>query len=96
MSRPTRILRVAAWGALLAGVGGAVLLWVSAREVAEITRRVVGHATITFEDLEVRISLARIALGVGSLVLGAFLWSLGRVVAELADARLGTGQARAD
>jgi hypothetical protein len=96
VSRRTRILRAAAWAALLTGLGGAVLLWVSAREVVEITRRIVGHATVTFEDLEVRISVARIALGVGSLVFGAFLWSLGRVVAELADAQLGPGRVRAD
>lgn len=96
MSRRTRILRAVAWVSLAAGLAGAVLLWISAREVVETTRRVVGHATVTFQDLEVRISLGRIALGLGSLVLGAFLWSLGRVVADVADAERAPGREPAD
>jgi hypothetical protein len=77
---------VASWAVLVAGLGGAALLWISAREVVEVTRRVVGHATITFQDLEVRISVARVALGVASLVAGFYLWALGRVLADLTGA----------
>jgi hypothetical protein len=87
MSREVKVLRAMAWVVLVAGLVGAVLLWITAREVVEETRRIVGHATLTFQDLEVRISVLKIALGAAILVLGLFLWALGRVVAGLAEAR---------
>ena len=62
----------------------AVLLWISARETVEVTRSVIGHARLTFQDLEVRWSAARIVAGFVSLGLGAYLWAMGRVVADLA------------
>jgi hypothetical protein len=77
-----RTLRLLAWTVLLAGAVGAILMWVSARETTEITRVIHGHAALTFRDLEVRYSVPKIALGLGSLVLGAYLWALGRVVAD--------------
>jgi hypothetical protein len=86
MTRRVRTLRLMAWVVLAAGAAGAVLLWATARETVETTRSIVGHATLTFQDVEVRISIAKIALGLASLVLGAFLWSFGRVVADIADA----------
>jgi hypothetical protein len=82
-----RVLRAMGWVALVAGLAGAVLLWISAREVVETTRRIVGHATVEFQDLDVRISATKIALGVGALVLGAYLWALARVIADLSDRR---------
>lgn len=50
-----------------------------------MTRSVIGHARLTFEDVEARWSVAKIAGGVVSLGLGAFLWALGRAVADLTD-----------
>lgn len=85
MSGHALTLRRMAWVVLAAGIVGAILLWISARETVEVTRSVIGHARLTFEDVEIRWSVARIAAGVGSLALGAFLWALGRVVADLAD-----------
>lgn len=76
------MLRLLAWTVLLGGAVGAILLWVSARETSEVVRVVHGHAALTLRDLEVRYSVARIAMGFGSLVLGAYLWALGRVVAD--------------
>jgi hypothetical protein len=37
------------------------------------TRTIFGHATLTYQDVEVRVSVAKIALGLASLVLGGFL-----------------------
>jgi hypothetical protein len=71
---------------LVAGVTGAILLWATAREVVETTRTIVGHATLRFRDVDVHVSVTKIALGVASLVVGGFLWALGRVVADIADA----------
>lgn len=81
-------LRILSWVVLAAGVGGAVFLWVTAPDTVETTRRIVGHANLSFQDLEVRVSGTRIALGFASLLLGVFLWALGRVVADLADTTL--------
>jgi hypothetical protein len=86
MTRRARTLRLLSWVVLVAGVAGAVLLWATARETVETTRTIVGHATLRFQDVEVRVSIARIALGVASLVLGAFLWAFGRVLADIAEA----------
>jgi hypothetical protein len=85
MTRRARTLRLLSWVVLVAGVAGAVLLWASARETVETTRTIVGHATLRFQDVEVRISVTKIALGVASLVLAAFLWAFGRVVADIAE-----------
>lgn len=81
----SKTLRFLGWAILAAGVAGAALLWLTARETVEVTRRVIGHATLTFQDLEVEVSVTKIALGAASLLLGIFLWALSRVVAELAD-----------
>jgi hypothetical protein len=86
MTRRARTLRLLAWVALVVGAAGAVLLWVTARETVETTRTIFGHATLRFRDVEVRVSVGKIALGLASLVLGAFLWAFGRVVADIADA----------
>jgi hypothetical protein len=86
MTRRARTLRLLSWVVLVAGVAGAVLLWASAREASEMTRTVYGHGTLRFQDVDVHVSLTRIALGVASLVLGAFLWAFGRVLADIADA----------
>jgi hypothetical protein len=79
-------LRVLAGAVLAAGVAGAVFLWLTAPDTVETTRRIVGHANLTFQDLEVRVSGARIALGFASLLAGVFLWAVGRVVADVAEA----------
>ncbi|HEX2031767.1 MAG TPA: hypothetical protein VHL78_10245 [Actinomycetota bacterium] len=81
----TRGLRLLGWAVLAAGVAGAGWLWATARHAVEVTRRVVGHATLTFRDVEVDVSVERIAAGAASLLLGVFLFALGRVVADLAD-----------
>lgn len=80
------LLRVLAGAVLAAGVAAAVFLWLTAAETVETTRRVVGHANLSFQDLEVRVSGARIALGFAGLLVGVFLWALARVVADLAEA----------
>lgn len=85
MSRDVRLLRAMGWVALTAGLAGAAVLWLTARELVEETRRIVGHATLTFQDLEVRISWAKVALGAGALVVGLYLWALARVVADVAE-----------
>jgi hypothetical protein len=87
VSGQARVLRAMGWVALVAAIAGAFLLWISAREVLETTRRIVGHGTVEFQDLDVRISVTKIALGVGVLVLGAYLWALARVIADLSDRR---------
>jgi hypothetical protein len=79
--RAARWLRLLSWAVLLAGAAGAILLWVSARETSEVTRVIHGHAALTFRDLEVTYSVAKIALGFGSLILGTYLGALGRVIA---------------
>ncbi len=86
MNRRARTLRILAWVVLVAGATGAVLLWGTARETVETTRTIFGHGTLRYQDLEVRVSFGKIALGLGSLVLGGFLWAFGRVVADIADA----------
>lgn len=93
MTREAQVLRAMAWVALVAGLAGAAVLWITAREVVEETRRIVGHATLTFQDLEVRISWAKIALGAAALVVGLYLWALARVVANAADGRAAAGRA---
>lgn len=85
MSRRASTLRWMSWIVLLLGAAAAVLMWVSARETVDVTRSVIGHARLTFEDIEVRWSVAEIGGGVLSLGLGTFLWALGRVVADLTD-----------
>ncbi len=82
-----RALRILAWAILVAGMAGAILLWAAAREAVEVTRRIYGHASVTFQDVEVRISVMKVALGFASLLLGAFLWALGRAVADLVPRR---------
>ncbi len=79
-------LRVLSWVVLAAGAGAAVFLWVTAPETVETTRRIVGHANLSFQELKVRVSGTKIALGFAGLLLGVFLWALGRVVADLAEA----------
>jgi hypothetical protein len=86
MTRRARILRLLSWVVLVAGVAGAVLLWASAREAVETTRTVFAHGTLRFRDVDVYLSVTKIALGVASLVLGAFLWAFGRVLADIAHA----------
>ena len=94
MMRRARTLRLLSWVVFVAGVAGAVLLWASAREAVETTRTVYAHGTLRFQDVDVHVSLARIALGVASLVLGAFLWAFGRVLADIAEtAHVHTGTA---
>jgi hypothetical protein len=86
MSRRTRTLRLLSWVVLVVGAAGAVLLVATSRETVETTRTIFGHATLRFQDVEVRISVAKIALALASLALSGFLWALGRAVADLADA----------
>ena len=86
MRRPARTLRILSWVVLLAGAGGAVLLWVTAREAVETTRTIYGHGTLRFQDVDVYLSVTKIALGAASLIVGAFLWAVGRAVAEMAEA----------
>jgi uncharacterized membrane protein YedE/YeeE len=89
-----RALRLLAWIVLVTGAAGAVLLWATARETVETTRTIVGHATLRFQDVDVHVSVTKIALGVASLVLGAFLWAFGRVLADIAEtAHLRTARA---
>ena len=87
MNRNARSLRILSWALLVAGVVGAIMLWATAREAVETTRRIYGHATVTFQDLETRISVTKVALGFASLLVGAFLWTLGRTVADLVSPR---------
>jgi hypothetical protein len=86
MTRRARTLRLLSWVVLVASVAGAALLWATARETVETTRTIVGHATLRFQDVDVHVSVTKIALGVASLVLGGFLWAFGRVLADIADA----------
>lgn len=85
MRRRARTLRLLSWVVFVAGVAGAVLLWASAREAVETTRTVYAHGTLRFQDVDVHVSVTKIALGVASLVLGAFLWAFGRVLADIAE-----------
>jgi hypothetical protein len=86
MTRRTRTLRLLSWAMLVAGAAGAVLLWATARETVETTRTIVGHATLRFKDVDVHVSVTKIALGLASLLVGAFLWAFGRALADIADA----------
>ena len=86
MTRRARALRLLSWAMLVAGAAGAILLWATARETVETTRTIVGHATLRFKDVDVYVSVTKIALGLASLLVGAFLWAFGRVLADIADA----------
>ncbi len=79
------VLRILSWAVLGAGVAGAGVLWATARQTVEVTRRVIGHARLTFQDVEVDVSVERIVLGAACLLVAGFLWALGRVVAEVAE-----------
>jgi predicted SpoU family rRNA methylase len=86
MRRPARALRILSWVVLVAGAAGAILLWVTAREAVETTRTIYGHGTLRFQDVDIHLSVTKIALGAASLILGAFLWAVGRAVAGMAEA----------
>ena len=47
---------------------------------------------MTFQDLETRISVEKVAFGFASLLVGAFLWTLGRTVADLVSPAASSSQ----
>ena len=89
MSWEVRAARVMAWVTLVAGVGLAVACFVLSPAKVTTTERIVGHATITYEGVELVVRESFILAGIASLVLGAALWALLLVAARIASARNG-------
>jgi len=82
MTWEVRSARVMAWVSLAAGVGLAIACFLLAPAKVTTTERIVGHATITYEGVELVVRASFILAGIGSLILGAALWALLLVTAR--------------
>lgn len=87
MTWEARVARVMAWVALAAGLGLGIACFLLAPEKVTTAERIVGHATITYEGVELVVRESFILAGFASLVLGAALWALLLVTARMADPR---------
>lgn len=87
MTWEARVARVMAWVALAAGLGLGIACFLLAPEKVTTVERIVGHATITYEGVELVVRESFILAGFASLVLGAALWALLLVTARMADPR---------
>lgn len=91
MSWEARLARVMAWVTLAAGVGLAIACFLLAPAKVTTTERIVGHATVTYEGVDIVVRESFILAGIGSLVLGAALWAGLLVLARAADPALREG-----
>ncbi|HEX6206883.1 MAG TPA: hypothetical protein VF058_00845 [Actinomycetota bacterium] len=89
MSWEVRAARVMAWVTLVTGGGLGIACFVLAPAKVTTTERIVGHATITYEGVELVVRESFILAGIASLVLGAALWALLLLAARIASARDG-------
>lgn len=80
-----RVARVMAWVVLAAGVGLAIACFVLAPQKVTTTERIVGHATLTYEGVEIAVRESFILAGIASLVLGAALWSALLLLSRVVD-----------
>jgi hypothetical protein len=87
MTWEVRAARIMAWIALAAGVGLAIACFLLAPAKVTTTERIVGHATITYEGVDIVVRESFILAGIASLVLGAALWALLLVAARMATPR---------
>lgn len=76
MSWERRAARIMAWVSLVAGVGLAIACFALSPVKVTTIERIVGHATVTYEGVDIVVRESFILAGIGSLVLGAALWAL--------------------
>lgn len=81
---PVRALRIVAWSWFVAGLVGAALIWLNARETVTTIRTITAHARLTFQDIETHVSILRVSLGFVSVLVGLTVWAILLVVCSRA------------
>ena len=90
-----RALRIVAWSWLVAGLVGATVIWLNARETVTTTRTITAHARLTFQDIETHVSVFRVSMGFVALLVGLTAWAVLLVVCSMAEDRWALGGRRA-
>lgn len=83
-----------AWSWFVAGVVGAALIWLNARETVTTTRTITAHARLTFQDIETHVSVFRVSMGFVSVPVGLTVWAILLVVCSRADGPSGSDDGR--
>lgn len=91
---PARALRIVAWLWIVAGLVGAVVMWLNSRETVTTTRTITAHARLTFQDIETHVSAFRVSLGFLFLLVGLTVWAILLVVCSRAGGPSGSDDRR--
>ncbi|HYH27982.1 MAG TPA: hypothetical protein VEA19_04290 [Actinomycetota bacterium] len=79
-----RLLRPLSWLVLMISFAAATWLLVTSVESREVTRRIIGHASLTWQDEVRAVSWPKIIAGLGALAVGGSLAAGLRSIAWIA------------